>query len=254
MTQMKSGRPDFNKAKTIYAEEGKGTIGILKNGILHMDRVYETHHFRKQPGWGIDKKAMDNHIHEIRAIVIHCKRIVDDIPTEQLLTYTIDFEKDIYGRGNKELIFNVIDFSGHGAQYLIPDSRWDVQMQTPLPKEQKVELPVAPPQRDLPKAEHISYESFNPMNNPIIDDSYVKIKPQNVKLPPETPTFTFTEIYPFLKKGYAFYDSRLGEGFYIQYEGNTLKVKHEVFPFDMPHALDTMNLDASTYSLKMKNT
>lgn len=241
---------DTNKAKTIYAEDGKGTIGILKNNVLHMDRVYEKHHFRKQPGWGIDKKAMDNHIHEIRAIVIHCKRIIDDIPTEQLLTYTIDFEKDMYGRGSKELIFNLIDFPGHGTQYIIPDSRWDVQMETVIPQND-IQLPVSPPIRDLPKADNISYESFNQSNMPIIDDSYVKINPTHTKAPSESPTFTFIEIHPFLKKGYAFYENSLGEGFYIQYQGNTLKVKHEVLPFDMPYAFDMTKMDAHNYTLKL---
>lgn len=217
----------------VSTSQGGKKIGILKNNILHMDRDYEKHHYRKQPGWCFDKQVFDDNSHRIRAFVLHCKNYPISKDEKRDVILTLDLEE----HGLRPHNMQTIDW-GHNRQYIVPDRYWHVEVvsqSSPKDLENKVsppkaepgipfvldELEVETPKKTLPKMKDI--EILTTMPTEVHEDPTFSKRPV-------ASVFAWPTAKAFLTIGSKIYIPSYGKGLYLTKQGNLYIIQSELSP------------------------
>lgn len=217
----------------VSTKQGGKKIGLLKNNILHMDRDYEKHHYRKTPGWCFDKQTFDDNSHRIRAFVLHCKNYPITKDEKRDVILTLDLEE----HGLRPHNMQTIDW-GHNRQYLVPDRYWHVEVvsqSTPgelsqMDSDSTVksgipfaldELEVEEPKKELPKMKDI--EILTTMPTEVHQEAAVSERPS-------TALFAWATAKAFLTIGSKVYIPAYGKGLYLTKQGNLYTIQSELSP------------------------
>lgn len=217
----------------VSTKQGGKKIGVLKNNVLHMDRDYEKHHYRKTPGWCFDKQTFDNNSHRIRAFVLHCKNYPISKDEKRDVILTLDLEEHGLGPQNMQ----TIDW-GHNRQYLVPDRYWHVEVVSQSsPKEPKEkaappkatpgipflleELEVEEPKKKLPNLDDIEISHTVPTDTQHETIAFKK---------PKSSSFAWPTAKAFLTIGNKVYIPAYGKGLYLTKQGNLYIIQSELSP------------------------
>ena len=221
----------------VQTAQGGKRVGELKNNVLHMERDYETHHYRKIPGWAFDKDMFDKNKDRIHAFVLHCRNYpLDSKKVDVILTLDLAME----GLDNTNM--KTIDW-GHNQQYLVPDRHWKLTVSSQMPNERKpVELKPSPPSdvhlhdllhrpltpSDLPAPDFVldgsTANGFDYPKPGYVEEPKVEFKPI-FELQSTQGLITFNTAKGLVDAGHRVYIARYAQGLYLAKDGNTYMMK-----------------------------